>query len=134
MHDERPVGGDLYYGEDLTYCDAENLRSFLTARTALLADSARGSDERLAARSVRTAALMLDATLEHCLSLQQTHERNHPTVRAQVTISWNALCSLAQPWMHNRDYDHTRWRLVKYWNRNHEREIEEKLRGLNSKE
>ncbi|MEU1312269.1 hypothetical protein ABZ419_25730 [Streptomyces cinnamoneus] len=119
--EKRPA---LYYGKEIEIADAERIESFLTARTARLARADRGSDERQVARSVRSAAVHLVTTLQHSLSYAGPDNDAPTKVRVEISVSWNALWALANPWQWHDEYDHDRWRPVKYWDASHRVEIE----------
>jgi hypothetical protein len=114
------------YAEDVTIDDVRRIDSFLRARIARLSRAERGSDERQAARAVKGALLLLVGTLEHALPLARAAARNgivEDSLRLQISMGWNALWSLVSPWQESAEYDHGRWRHVKYWNADHERAL-----------
>ncbi|MFF4104034.1 hypothetical protein [Streptomyces sp. NPDC001903] len=120
----------LRYGEGVAIADVEGVQSFLVARTDSLFRAHRGSVERHVVRGVRVALLQLVGTLQHSLSFldsESLSEVERLQLRLQITLSWNALWALVSPWQWHDDYDHERWRHVKYWNVSHEVEIENLL-------
>ncbi|WP_426570358.1 hypothetical protein [Streptomyces canus] len=124
MIDPVNEGRLLYYAQDIITDDVEGLESFLMARTAGLARAERGSDERQTARALRAAMVVLVGTLQHSLMLAEPVARADPVLHRQITVSWNALVATASPWQGRDDYDGERWRPVKYWDADHESEVE----------
>ncbi|MEV6581906.1 hypothetical protein AB0M92_27505 [Streptomyces sp. NPDC051582] len=118
------------YGEDVTIADVEGIQSFLVARTDPLSSAHRGSIERHVARGVRVALLQLVGTLQHSLSFldpDSLSEAELLQLHLQITLPWNTLWALVSPWQWRDDYDHERWRHVKYWNVGQKDEFEERL-------
>ncbi|MGW7343115.1 hypothetical protein [Streptomyces sp. NPDC054854] len=133
LNTAEPPRAELHFGEDITLDDVKSLESYLTIRTATLAQAAGGSDERKAARSIRMTLLMLTETLNHCLSVNSPEDRGSSRVRAKVILSWNALWMLASSWRMCDDFNHERWRTVKFWNMEDAREFEARLRAISDR-
>ncbi|WP_033254719.1 hypothetical protein [Kitasatospora phosalacinea] len=115
----------LVYAADITIGDVEAIDSFLTARTARPARAERGSDERQVARSVRAALIHVVGTLQHALPLSRETVEDIDAqryLRLQVQGAWNTLWALVSPWQSHDEYDHERWRHVKYWDAEQEAE------------
>lgn len=129
MQESRPKRPTLRYGQDIVIDDVERLNSFLTERTAGPARAERGSEERHMARSIRAAQLHLVVTLQHSLSFPHVGSGAQEIVRWKIRLSWNALWTLSSPWQWHDEYDQERWRPIKYWDKSHEEDFEERLVG-----
>ncbi|MGW7002513.1 hypothetical protein ACWGCW_06725 [Streptomyces sp. NPDC054933] len=115
----------LTYAEAITPSDVGGIDSFLTARIAQLARAERGSDERQVARSVKAALMHLVGVLQHALPLAGAAAGDadmQSSLHLQIGMAWNTLWALVSPWQWHEEYDHERWRHVKYWDEEQEAE------------
>ncbi|MGW6418530.1 hypothetical protein [Streptomyces sp. NPDC055055] len=113
----------LVYAKSITIDDVEACNSFLTERIARLASAERGSEERQAYRSIRAASLHALGLLQHSLPLscQRVMDADKQILlHMQITTAWNTLWALVSPWQQHGNYDHERWRHVKYWDEEQE--------------
>lgn len=80
---------------------------------------------------MRTALLQLVSTLQHALSLSEAdRESNQLQLGLQIGMAWNALWALVSPWQWHDEYDHERWRHVKYWDAGQEAGYESLLTDI----
>ncbi|MDX3244778.1 hypothetical protein [Streptomyces sp. ME18-1-4] len=120
-----PGGQVLVYANRINVSDVEVIGTFVTERIARSVRAERGSDERQVARSVKAALLHVVGILQHALPLSREEDGDADSrkfLHLQIMTAWNTLWALASPWQWHENYDHERWRHVKYWDAEQEAE------------